>query len=186
VAQGASGIGSWTGVMELIAMVSIPINLAIILFTGKGEDEDGDFGYSETVLYLLGKDEKSSTRTIFEVVLILILVEHVLLAFKVIMATLIPDVPKEVEDEERKRPKLEEIAEKEIFELKRSAQAHTILEIMETISKEDRDKRTRELEELEEHERMENVDPDANAAKKRRKALLNEDIQEVQEKAMEQ
>lgn len=49
VAQGASGIGSWVGVMELISMVSIPINVAILLFTAKGQDKDGDIGYSETV-----------------------------------------------------------------------------------------------------------------------------------------
>lgn len=116
-AQGANGIGSWTGVMELISLVSIPINLAIILFTGKGEDKDGDYGYSETVKWLL----RGGDRTIFEVVLLLILAEHLLLGFKVIMATLIPDVPKGVVDEERKRPKLEEIANDDMLELKRSA-----------------------------------------------------------------
>ena len=106
-AQGASGIGSWNGVMELISMVSIPINLAILLFTGKGQDLDGDYGHSETVNYLLKTDKYS----LFEVVLLLILVEHCLLGIKIVMATLIPDVPKEVELEERRRPKLEEISE---------------------------------------------------------------------------
>jgi len=53
VAQGASGIGSWMGVMELISLVAIPINVAILLFTGRGADASGDFGYSETVNYLL-------------------------------------------------------------------------------------------------------------------------------------
>ena len=37
-AEGASGIGSWLPIMELISMISIPINVAIIYFTGyKGE-----------------------------------------------------------------------------------------------------------------------------------------------------
>ena len=49
IAQVASGIGSWTGVMELISMVSIPINVGILLFTAKGEDEDGNIDESETV-----------------------------------------------------------------------------------------------------------------------------------------
>ena len=107
-AQGANGIGSWNGVMELISMVSIPINLAIILFTGKGQDLNGDYGFSETVNYLLKSDKEY---TLFEVVLLLILIEHCLLGIKIVMATLIPDVPKEVELEERRRPKLEEISE---------------------------------------------------------------------------
>ena len=54
IAQGASGIGSWTGVMELISMVSIPINVGILLFTGKGKDiETGEMTDSVTMTYLL-------------------------------------------------------------------------------------------------------------------------------------
>lgn len=77
--------------MELISLVSIPINLAILLFTGKGEDKDGDYGYSETVYFML---ERNDGRSIFEVVLLLVLTEHILLGIKAVMATLIPDVPK--------------------------------------------------------------------------------------------
>jgi len=102
-AQGASGIGSWTGVMELISLVSIPINVAILLFTTSGQDEEGGFEYSATVKFLLERDK---SRTIFEVVLILVLVEHVLLGVKVVMAQLIPDVPKEVVKDERTRPRI--------------------------------------------------------------------------------
>ena len=40
--------------MELISMVSIPINVAILLFTAKGkEEETGEIGNSATVQYFL-------------------------------------------------------------------------------------------------------------------------------------
>ena len=83
IAQGASGIGRWTGVMELISMVSIPINVAILLFTAKGKDEDGNIGDSATVKWFLDREEG---RTKFEVVLILVCVEHLLLALKIVAA----------------------------------------------------------------------------------------------------
>ena len=115
IAQGASGIGSWTGVMELISMVSIPINVAILLFTAKGKDEDGVMTTSATVQYFLDREEG---RTKFDVVLIMIAIEHLLLAVKIIAAQLIPDVPAEVIVDERKRPKIEDIAEEEMHALK--------------------------------------------------------------------
>ena len=132
-AQGANGIGSWTGVMELISLVSIPINCAILLFTSKGKDVNGDYGYSATVKYFL---ERGEGRTIFEVVLILVLIEHVLLVVKVVMATLIPDVPADVVADERKRPKIQDISEAEINELKRRENLKNMTELMEEISKE--------------------------------------------------
>jgi len=83
VAQGASGIGSWTAVMELISMVAIPINFAILLFTARGKDENGEIAYSETVDWILKGEDY---RTLFEVALILALVEHLLLAIKLVVA----------------------------------------------------------------------------------------------------
>ena len=79
--------------MELISLVAIPINIAILLFTGKGKDENGDYGYSATVDWLLEKDAIVSP---FEVALILVLVEHIVLGIKVVIANLVPDVPIEV------------------------------------------------------------------------------------------
>ena len=79
--------------MELISLIAIPINIAILLFTGKGKDEDGDYGYSATVEWLLGKESFVSP---FEVALMLVLVEHIILGIKVVLANLVPDVPIEV------------------------------------------------------------------------------------------
>ena len=39
IAEGASGIGTWLPIMELISMVCIPINVAMVYWTGmEGED----------------------------------------------------------------------------------------------------------------------------------------------------
>lgn len=132
-AQGASGIGNWTGVMELISMVAIPINLAIMLFTTTGKDEEGNFDQSATVDFLL---ERKTGRTTFEVVLIMIGIEHLLLGIKVVMASLIPDVPKEVVADERRRPKIMDRFEEEMLQYKREHNLKTIGEIMEQISAE--------------------------------------------------
>jgi len=52
-AKGASGIGSWINVMELISMVAIPINVAILLFTTYGKDDKGQYPFSATVQFLM-------------------------------------------------------------------------------------------------------------------------------------
>ena len=69
--------------MELISMVSIPINVAILFFTSKGKDEDGVISDSETVKWFLEREEG---REKWQVVLILIGVEHLLLAAKIVAA----------------------------------------------------------------------------------------------------
>ena len=103
--------------MELISLVSIPINVAILLFTTTGKDENGEYPWSATVTYFM--ENGGEDRTIFEVVLLLALIEHILLGVKIVIAQLIPDVPSIVLTEERKRPKIEDIAEAEMFDLKR-------------------------------------------------------------------
>ena len=116
--------------MELISLIAIPINIAILIFTSKGKDETGDYGYSATVTWLLGKEAIVSP---FEVAMILVLVEHIILGIKVILAELVPDVPKEVIMDERKRPLLEEMSEKEMHALKRANDLKTIDEIIDDI-----------------------------------------------------
>lgn len=186
IAQGASGIGSWTGVMELISMVSIPINVAILLFTAKGKDEDGVIDESATVKYLLEREEG---RTKFEVVLILVMVEHLLLGAKIVAAQLIPDVPAQVIVDERKRPKIQDMAEDEMHSLKTGQNLKTITEIMDDIAQEKltQAKQEAEKEILEAADREgSQLDPESRAAKKRRKIKLTQNIQEIQEKAMAQ
>lgn len=166
-------------------MVSIPINVAILLFTASGADTEGNMDFSATVQWLL---DREAERTTFEVVLILVLVEHILLAVKVGMAQLIPDVPIDVVKAERKRPKIKEIANNEMLELKRAKSLKTIEEIMEEIAATSKQKSEAQFEAMvrREQERNEGVDPDTRALKKRKKAMMMDDLEKIQEKAMEQ
>lgn len=134
--------------------------------------------------------ENKTGRTTFEVVLIMIAVEHLLLGIKIVMAELIPDVPKEVVADERRRPKIEERFEDEMGQYKREYNLKTIREIMEQISAENKQKAQesvdREIERAKQDARNTNVDPEAIAAKKRKKLRFMEEISEIQEKAMDQ
>lgn len=113
-AKGANDIGSWESIMELISLASIPINFAILLFTTRGGKEaNGGFKNTETVQYFM--DKAMPGRTILEIVLILVLLEHILLAVKLLIAHLIPDVPSSVVKDETKRPKIQALAEAEML-----------------------------------------------------------------------
>ena len=90
--------------------------------------------------------DRKEGRTTFEVVLILICIEHILLGIKVVLAQLIPDVPKSVIVDERRRPKVEEIAEAEMLKLKREQELKTIEEIMEEIAQENLRKANEQIE----------------------------------------
>lgn len=68
------------------------------------------------------------------------LTEHLLLAAKILMAQLIPDVPGEVIKDERKRPRIVGLADAEIQMLKRDNDLKNIEEIMEEITRENKAK----------------------------------------------
>lgn len=90
--EGASGIGAWLPIMEMLAMLCIPVNTAIIYFTG-------DFTYTEEgksslVKWLEGRNpDVWNTENI---ILLVVLIEHMLLFIKAIIAFVIPDVPQSV------------------------------------------------------------------------------------------
>ena len=77
---------------------------------------------------------KKEGRSKFDVVLIMIAVEHLLLAAKIVAAQLIPDVPAQVVVDERKRPKVQDMAEEEMHSLKMNQNLKTITEIMDDIT----------------------------------------------------
>ena len=116
LAEGASGIGSWLPIMELISMICIPINVAIVYYTGYIDEP------SVLVQYLRGRDEQrieadpehSPIWTNENIILFLILMEHVILALKIIIAVLIPDVPQKVLFEEYRQEQIANMAKKEI------------------------------------------------------------------------
>ena len=94
---------------------------------------------------------------------------------------MIPDVPNEVLVDERRRPKIQAIAEEEMHKLKREQDLKTIDEIMDEISKENQRKAAEQIERevFEQVQRNANVDPDALATKKRKKMRMMEDIQAI-------
>ena len=106
IAEGASGIGSWLPIMELISMICIPINVAMIFWTGyKGKD---------SILVQTLEEHNGERWTTANILLLLILMEHLILALKIIMAILIPDVPERVIFEEYRHSQMAEMAKKEI------------------------------------------------------------------------
>jgi hypothetical protein len=109
VAQGASGIGYWVWVMEVWAIICVPINMAIIFFTGQVDiirKEDGTVDHEEYTNYFQEKLSAVNPKywTPLAIFLILIVIEHGLLAIKIIVASSIPDVSTAVAEKERKRP----------------------------------------------------------------------------------
>ena len=114
IAEGARGIGSWLPIMELISMVCIPINVAVVFWTGmKGED-------SALVKALNAMDKarvdagEEARWSHLNIVLLLVLMEHLILALKIAMAILIPDVPEEVLFEESRNEQIATAAKREI------------------------------------------------------------------------
>ena len=98
IAEGASGIGSWVNIMEFLAMLSIPTNFAAIYFSDGGGF--GSKGESPVTLWLRNHDHYWSRSNI---ILLIVAVEHLLFAIKIILAIAIPDVPNSVLAEEAKR-----------------------------------------------------------------------------------
>lgn len=99
IAEGAKGIGNWLPIMEIISMVCIPINCALIYWLGF-KDKEPIFR-KEFVEYdnerfaaghkrLFSDDGETSN---FNVFLFLVLAEHFLIIGKFALALVIPDVP---------------------------------------------------------------------------------------------
>ena len=101
-AEGASSIGSWISIMELLAMISIPTNLAAIYFSGgNGYGNTGAGADSPVTLWLMQKEHTFWTRS--NIILLIVAVEHALLLIKIVLANLVPDVPATVLAAEKKR-----------------------------------------------------------------------------------
>ena len=79
-------------IMEVIAIICIPVNVAIIYFTG-----DGDFthsGQSSFIKYFQSRDAQFWNQV--NIIWLAIFVEHALIIAKVIIGMLILDVPNSV------------------------------------------------------------------------------------------
>lgn len=80
--QGAPNIGIWIRVMEFLAVICIPMNIAIIYFTGDSNWEKRD-GSSSAVKWL--EANSIHFKDPLMIVFLLVGIEHILLATKMII-----------------------------------------------------------------------------------------------------
>ena len=92
--------------MEFMSFVCIPINIAIIYFAAEGPDTE-----STIIKELRGDHTVHEPFTNAQIVLIVVLIEHIVMITKAFIAVLIPDVPEFVIAEEIKRVKTLELAQ---------------------------------------------------------------------------
>lgn len=93
-------------IMEVIAILCIPVNMGIIYFTGDGNlNTDGRSSYEKFTTDNLNWTAK-------ETIIFIVLMEHVLLIMKLVVAALIDDVPAQVIQAEKKRVFIEDRAKK--------------------------------------------------------------------------
>lgn len=125
IAESTSGIGNWMQIMSVVAYLSVPINLIILLVARFPTVVVGAAQKEEELLF----EEKSSLVQYFEkrdpefwtyqnIVIAAVIVEHVIIAIKILVGIVIPDVPQEVIDAERARNVINSMAVKEMQRIK--------------------------------------------------------------------
>ena len=154
-AQGTNGIGNWNSIMGFVSFVAIPINVLILLFCrfpsqmiGISQDLDKleDKEESPMVQYFHSRDPTFWNRA--NIILVCILMEHIVIGLKVVVAGIIPDVPTYVHTAEQKRSLIIVKAQEEMRKMKVSGQCETFEEIQERLE--------RELQEAEKQEAEDN------------------------------
>jgi hypothetical protein len=134
LAKGASGAGFWVWVMEVFALICVPINIAIIYFAGyvtieKDAAGKNVFNTENAFSDFLAKRDPEFWTTPM-VILLLVFIEHLILALKIVVSTLIPDVTNKVVENESKRPKVIEFARKELLDYQVKTKAKTYDELI--------------------------------------------------------
>jgi len=93
--------------MEIFAILSVPINISIMYFTGetwKVKNPDGTLSWPVKVRFIEWITSLAPNYwTPMKTLLVAVLIEHGILALKIIVAAIIPDIPESVLDKERKR-----------------------------------------------------------------------------------
>ena len=142
IAQCTSGIGNWMYIMSFVSYVAIPINVVILLVcrfpnvqVGASQDLNDLDPEEESVLtqYLQKKDEVFWTRT--NIFVLAIVIEHAVIALKILIALIIPDVPARVVTEEFRRTKIEESVVKELLDIKYKGKHETFMDIQERLTR---------------------------------------------------
>lgn len=136
-AEGTSGIGNWMTIMGFVSYFAIPMNMLILLIcrfpsqqVGASQDLDALPDAEESVLvqYLHSKDVRFWNRA--NIVLLALFVEHCVIGLKIVIALMIPDVPKSVTDAEMRRAKVVEQVTREMFDLKAKGGHETMQDVM--------------------------------------------------------
>ena len=128
LAVASNGIGNWMSIIGFISFFAIPINLCILLFARSPADrrvgafQDADEvekeEHSAMVIYLMNRSAFWTRTNIF---LLAFFIEHIVIALKVVIAILIPDVPQNVKTSEKRRRELTPVAQKKIQQMKRES-----------------------------------------------------------------
>ena len=125
VAEAASGIGNWMPIMGFISYFAIPMNVLIMIAcrfpkTPPGWEQDVDnLEFAERsvlIQYLEDKDSNFWNRA--NIVILAIIVEHLVIGLKVVIALIIPDVPAHVKEDEFRRELIVEQVQRELNEVK--------------------------------------------------------------------
>ena len=121
--------------MEFFAIICIPCNAAILYFTGYREKiADPITGEITTTVYnnlrIVLNAKNPEFWTPLMVAGMLVLLEHLLVGLKIMIASFIPDVNSKVHNAEIKRPQIIEKAEQELADLKVTTNAETFDELM--------------------------------------------------------
>lgn len=100
-AQCTSGVGNWAPIMSFIGYFAIPCNTLILIMcrfpkdqAGLGEDLDAVESIDEKSIleqFFQKRDPERWTRT--NVIIVAVLVEHIVIALKIVIHLIIPDVP---------------------------------------------------------------------------------------------
>ena len=85
------------------------------------------------VQYLHEKDPTFWNRA--NIILLAILVEHAVIGLKIVIAAIIPDVPRKVTEDEFKRVKIEDAVKKELIEDKYTGEHETFTDMTERLQK---------------------------------------------------
>lgn len=96
--------------MEMISFLTIPVNTAIIYFTGNSRP-DNLSGESPLTVYLKKRSDLWSQANI---ILLVVCIEHALILIKIGFVFLINDTPALVLAAERLRTKVEELADRSL------------------------------------------------------------------------
>lgn len=106
--MGSNGIGLWVMVMEFFAIVCIPCNISILYFTGNAiKVYDEATGKNNTTVQVNLRNSLSARDPEFwtpiMIAALMIILEHVLVGVKIIIAAAIPDVDSKTVEAELKR-----------------------------------------------------------------------------------